>query len=91
MICWICHQECPKTNLCNCNNDFSYCHYECLECWIKTSNKNTCIMCKSYYKFPTFFIIKVFILNIIYEILDFLDTVCEYNLYTGQRWEEMYD
>jgi len=91
MYCWICREECNKTNLCNCNNDFSYCHKECLKKWITISNKTKCDMCKSYYKFPIYYNLCFIIKNLLIEIKDFYFLLCEYNLETGIRWEEHYD
>jgi len=91
MFCWICREECLKTNLCMCNNDFSYCHKNCLKKWINISNKNKCNMCNTYYKFPLYFILYNFFLNFINNFIDFYSIICQYNLETGLRWDEQFD
>lgn len=91
MYCWICRESCSQTNLCNCNNDFSYCHQECLKKWIMISNKTKCNMCNTYYKFSFTYNLYCMIKFILNEIIDFYFYICQYNLETGLRWEEHYD
>lgn len=55
MHCWICYQNVKKTNLCSCDNDFSYCHYSCLNKWMLVSGITKCQMCKEHYKLPFYY------------------------------------
>lgn len=84
MDCWICKEKTEKSNLCSCNNDFSYCHYKCIEKYVSYSNNYKCIFCNSNYKLSHFFWIKYYF----YLFINFLYKICEYDLYTGVRWDD---
>ena len=43
--CWICKDLTIKTNLCDCDNDFSYCHSDCLNKWVICSSNYKCKFC----------------------------------------------
>ena len=89
--CWICRQISNKTNFCNCDNDYSYCHLSCLEEWVNTSSNIQCKFCNSYYKLSYYYYISKYIFKIIKNIFDCYIFLLDYDLERGIRWEEFYD
>ena len=87
-ICWICHQKCDQKNKCKCHNDFSICHNSCLMEWYKVSGNDKCRFCNTTYQIPyTLYYYHAFI-KFLKEIEFFFKLICEYNLYTGLRWDD---
>jgi hypothetical protein len=86
--CWICFQACSNDTKCNCQNEYAFCHNNCLRKWVMESNKKKCIFCKAEYKFPFYFLLWVYICNYIKIIYDLHLEICEYNLYNGSRWDD---
>jgi hypothetical protein len=89
--CWICRQISNKTNLCNCDNDYSYCHSYCLDKWIESSSNIKCKFCNSNYKLSYYYYINKYIFKIIKNIFDGYIFLLDYDLEKGIRWEELYD
>ena len=58
MECWICKQKSNKNNLCDCDNDYSYCHTKCVELMIEQAKIDTCIFCKKKYDLGILFTLK---------------------------------
>ena len=87
-ICWICHEKCSNSLKCKCKNEFAYSHTICLTKWIIESNKKKCNFCKSDYIIPIYISIWIYIINWVTNLKNFLNELCEYNLYTGIKWDD---
>ena len=88
MECWICKQKSNKNNLCDCDNDYSYCHTKCVKLMIEQANIDTCIFCKKKYDLGILFTLKKNIWYIIVETYSFLEFIYEFDLINGIRWDE---
>ena len=87
--CWICYDRCSDKIKCNCNNNLKYCHNLCLYEWIKKSDNYHCRFCKSKYKIPFYWYIYIFFIKYINIFIDFHYFIMDYNIYTGERWDEI--
>ena len=81
MECWICKQPKNLNTYCNCKNDFQYAHKMCILTWYCKYDNQICRFCKSKYKIPL-------CNKILYKIIFILTDICEYNLYSGVKWDE---
>lgn len=83
MNCIICHEKNNLIKICNCNY---YVHNNCFKKWT-INNESKCLYCKKK--------INESILNLISKKLKYIfkiySDICQYDLYTGIKWEEMND
>lgn len=64
-ICWICKNKCLSQNtICNCKNEISFVHENCLIKWIIASNNLKCRFCNSNYKLSNINVIFLYTIKI---------------------------
>jgi len=64
-ICWICKNKClSKNTICNCKNEISFVHENCLIKWIMESNNLKCRFCNSNYKLSNINVIFLYTIKI---------------------------
>ena len=90
MECWICGEFTNKNDVCNCKNDYCYVHNHCIENMIAHSNKYECIFCKKQYKIRKVILLKNIIIKFITEFINFYYFICEYDLNTCIKWNDLY-
>ena len=92
--CWICKDLTIKTNLCDCDNDFSYCHSDCLNKWVICSSNYKCNFCDGNFKIKKkvkFNLFLKYLLGIFKGLFNAFILLSEYNIYTGALWEEEFN
>ncbi|VBB17611.1 Ubiquitin-conjugating enzyme E2 Z, partial [Yasminevirus sp. GU-2018] len=88
--CYICRSRSDNQHgMCNCIGDMSYAHVSCVYTWIDRSNKSVCPVCNRMYNISFFRRSYVFIKDLLQRALEFHNHIVQYNLYTGQRWDDM--
>lgn len=46
-VCRICYEPCDTVALCKCTGTMKYVHDECLNTWIRISQRTTCELCNA--------------------------------------------
>ena len=86
MLCFICRDSVDPQEPQYCMCELSHAHEACLRQWIRTSGCVHCSACKRRYDLDFTWDFIVYCGKVCWRCLKLLS---EYNLYTGERWDDV--